>query len=394
MTTGLETRAQWLDTLLRITRPVFSQLVAGQLKASIPVARGQHADRGASSPMEAFCRSFSGIAPWLQAEGLGADEKARQTELIDLVRRALAQATDPTSPDFFDFGRDSQPVVESAYLALGLLRSRRAVWNTLDGHVRGQVVNSLKAMRTRKAPFNNWLLFPAVVETFLFTIGEQDWDGARIDYALRQHDQWYKGDGAYGDGPFFHWDYYNSFAIQPMLLEVLQLVADQYPDWPKFREPMRIRARRYAAIQERLISPDGTFPPLGRSLAYRFGVFQHLGMMALWDNLPEGVSPAQVRCALTAVMKRTLHAAGTFDNAGWLTVGLAGQQPALAEYYIATGSVYMCANGFLPLGLSPQHPFWSAPDEAWTAKKLWAGENVLADHCLDDRSSFPLASLG
>ena len=32
---------------------------------------------------------------------------------------------------------------------------------------------------------------------------------------------WYKGDGVYGDGPPFHWDYYNSFVIQPMLLNIL-----------------------------------------------------------------------------------------------------------------------------------------------------------------------------
>ena len=27
------------------------------------------------------------------------------------------------------------------------------------------------------------------------------WDTMRIDYALRQHQEWYKGDGMYGDGP-------------------------------------------------------------------------------------------------------------------------------------------------------------------------------------------------
>ena len=53
----------------------------------------------------------------------------------------------------------------------------------------------------------------------------------RVDYALRQHAQWYKGDGVYGDGPAFHWDYYNSFVIQPMLLDVLRLLSSTAPDW-------------------------------------------------------------------------------------------------------------------------------------------------------------------
>ncbi len=53
------------------------------------------------------------------------------------------------------------------------------------------------------------------------------WDRMRVDYALRQHEQWYKGDGVYGDGPVFHWDYYNSFVIQPMLLDVLDVGRDE-----------------------------------------------------------------------------------------------------------------------------------------------------------------------
>ena len=52
-------------------------------------------------------------------------------------------------------------------------------------------------------------------------MGER-FDAMRIDYAVREHQEWYVGDGLYGDGPQFHWDYYNSFVIQPMLLDVLR----------------------------------------------------------------------------------------------------------------------------------------------------------------------------
>ena len=55
----------------------------------------------------------------------------------------------------------------------------------------------------------------------------RQWDRMRVDYALRQHEQWYKGDGVYGDGPEFHWDYYNSFVIHPMLLDVLPRASDE-----------------------------------------------------------------------------------------------------------------------------------------------------------------------
>jgi len=210
----------------------------------------------------------------------------------------------------------------------------------------------------------------------------EDWNRSRVDFALRQHEMWYKGDGMYGDGPPFHWDYYNSFVIQPMLLDVMRLVGSTTPEWQAQRAPILTRARRYAAIQERLISPEGTFPPIGRSLAYRFGAFQLLAQMALRHELPEGVTPAQVRSALTAVMRRMIEAPGTFDADGWLTIGYCGHQPHIGEGYISTGSLYLCSAALLPLGLPPTDEFWSAPPAEWTARKAWSGQDLPADHAI------------
>ena len=66
---------------------------------------------------------------------------------------------------------------------------------------------------------------------------------------------------------------------------------------------------------------------------------------------------------MSAVIRRTMDAPGTFDSAGWLTVGFAGHQPKIGESYISSGSAYLCAVGFLPLGLPASDPFWSAPPE-------------------------------
>jgi len=149
--------------------------------------------------------------------------------------------------------------------------------------------------------------------------------------------------------------------------------------WADLRVPVIARSQRYVAVFERMISPAGTFPPIGRSLAYRFGVLQSLGQMALQDRLPEGLSPAQVRCAMTAVIRRMMEAPGTFDAEGWLTLGFAGHQPSLAEGYIITGSLYLCAAGLLPLGLPSEHPFWTEPDALWTSQMAWGGYDLMAD---------------
>lgn len=72
-----------------------------------------------------------------------------------------------------------------------------------------------------------------------------------------------------------------------------------------------------------------------------------------------------------------------FDAKGWLRPGVYGYQPELAEGYINTGSLYLCAAVFLPLGLPPQDEFWFARDESWTSKKVWAGEVAPIDHAIN-----------
>jgi hypothetical protein len=183
-------------------------------------------------------------------------------------------------------------------------------------------------------------------------------------------------------GPQFHWDYYNSFVIHPMLLEVLTTVSKQSKAWEPFEPAILTRAQRYAAIQERMIGPDGSYPAIGRSLAYRFGAFHLLATMALRRQLPSGVKPEQVRCAMTAVIRRMIEASGTFDKQGWLTVGFCGHQPSVGENYISTGSLYLCSAALLPLGLSSADQFWSAPRQPWTSQKIWNGEDIPADHAI------------
>lgn len=381
--TTADDREYWVSVTTRIARPVLTNLAEGKLRQRMPVevSTARASDRQRYSHLEAVGRLLTGIAPWLE---LGADatpEGELRGQHAEMARRGLRSATDPGSPDFLNFTNGRQPLVDAAFLAHAILRAPRELWGKLDADTKRNVAAALKSTRSIRPSFSNWLMFSAMVEAALSTMGD-DWDRMRVDYALRQHEQWYKGDGVYGDGPNFHWDYYNSFVIQPMLLDVLRVVGGTAPEWQALIEPMTIRARRYAAIQERLISPEGTFPPVGRSLAYRFGAFQLLAQMALRRELPDGVAASQVRGALTAVIHRMIEAPGTFGRDGWLTIGFAGHQPSLGEGYISTGSVYLCAAGLLPLGLPASDEFWSAKSVDWTARKIWAGQDAPTDHAI------------
>ena len=370
----------------RIADPVLTHLAAGTLKRSMPVEQAAGANRAPVTHLEALGRLLAGLAPWLALPAADTAEGRARARLLDLARRAIAQAVDPASPDALNFTTGGQPLVDAAFLAHAILRAPAALGDGLDVTTRTRLVAALTSTRAITPAFSNWLLFTAMVEAGLARLGAP-WDRTRVDYALRQHEQWYLGDGQYGDGPDFHWDYYNSFVIQPMLLDVLDAVSPEAnaatnPAWTAMRAPVLARARRHAAVQERLIGPDGTFPAIGRSIAYRAGAFQLLAQIALRRALPEGVAPGQVRAALSAVLIRTLDAPGTFDANGWLRIGLAGHQPGVGERYISTGSLYLCATAFLPLGLPPDDPFWAQPAQPWTARLAWSGAPFPIDHAL------------
>jgi hypothetical protein len=366
-------RTLWVRVARRLAEPVLTNLAAGTLKAKMPVEQAAGADRRSVTHLEAFGRLLAGLAPWLEL-GPGDNEEGRlRGRYAELARTALAQAVTPGSPDFLNFTTDRQPLVDAAFLGHALVRAPRTLREPLAGDVRDRLIRALESTRVIQPGFSNWLLFSAMVEAALHKLGAS-FDRMRVDYALRQHAQWYKGDGVYGDGPDFHFDYYNSFVIQPMLLDVLETLGSEDPAWAAMKGRVHERAQRYAAIQERLISPEGTFPPVGRSIAYRFGALQLLAQMALRHDLPTGVSPAQVRSAMTAVIRRQAEAASTFDAQGWLTIGFCGHQPGIGETYISTGSLYLCAVGLLPLGLPESDPFWSAPAEPWTQKRAWSGD--------------------
>ncbi len=375
-------REAWVAVLRRLADPVLTNLANGTLKSRMPVEQAAGAKRQTVTHLEALGRLIAGIAPWIELPADDTAEGRLRAQYADLARRAIGRAVDPSSPDFLNFTRERQPLVDAAFLAEGLLRAPRTLRDALDPATKRHLIAALESTRTIVPGYNNWLLFSATVEAGLARLGAP-WDRVRVDYALRQHDQWYKGDGAYGDGPAFHWDYYNSFVIHPMMLDVLDACREDLPAWKDLASREEPRARRYAAVQERLIAPDGSFPAIGRSLAYRFGAFHLLAQMALRRALPEGVSPAQVRGALTAVIRRTMGAPGTFDADGWLRIGFCGHQPGVGESYISTGSVYLCAVGLLPLGLPPTDEFWSAPPQPWTSVRAWSGEAFPIDRAFN-----------
>lgn len=326
-------------------------------------------------------RTLAGIAPWLELGPDDTPEGRRRARFIDLAQQSLINATDPTSSDFLNFGTiPDQPLVESGYLASALLAAPHQLWDFLDSDQKTNVLNALRTSRAIKLEHNNnWYLYPAIIEAALWQFGGKT-DLKPIETAVKKFvDDWYLGDGVYGDGPQLHLDYYNSYVIHPMLLQVLRVAKAKNHDLARFMPISEDRGRPYAEILERLISSEATFPVMGRSSAYRFAAFHQLAYTALTRDLPDRVNPGAVRAGMTNVIMRMVEAPGTFDSEGWLKLGAVGSQPGLREDYSSTGSQYVCLTGLVHLGLPADDPFWTASPVAWTQRRIWAGEDVPRD---------------
>jgi len=378
-------REVWLQYLDKVAQPVLSNLAADQLKAKMPVALSNKIDNKASREkvvyLEAFSRVMSGIGPWLNLEGGSKAEVALRNQYRQWALKAVANAVNPSANDYMQW-EGGQPLVDASFLALGLIKCPW-LWEHLDAKVQEQVITAFKATRSTVPVYSNWVLFTGMIEAFFCNYG-LDYDAVRIEYGIREFSEhWYAGDGMYSDGMNFALDYYNSYVIQPYLATILEVVSRKNNRYKAYVPKFDKISKRYAEIQERMINIDGSFPVIGRSIAYRGGAFHHLADMSWRKQLPEVLKPAQVRSALTAVIKKTLEAPSSFTQTGWLNIGLYGHQPDAADFYITTGSLYLCATMFLPLGLPETDPFWSAPTAPWTAVKAWTGQDFPADHALD-----------
>lgn len=382
-------REYWAAQAYRMAKPVLSNLAEGTLHRNMPIEQFDKAGREQYAHLEAVGRLLCGLAPWFEVPGdsIPAAEAAMRDELLAWAHAGLRNAVDSTSADYLNFRSFGQPLVDAAFLAQAFLRSPERLWGGLDSLTQRRMIAEMKATRNTRPPYNNWLMFSATVEAFLRMAGEKP-DLMRTDYAFRQLDGWYVGDGQYSDGPKYHNDYYNSFVIQPMLVDAGRVMNRYYKSEAPYSDAQyaRIcrRASRYAGVLERSISPEGTFPVVGRSILYRTGCLQSLAQASLLKMLPKDVTEGQVRAAMTAVMRRMLDAPGTYDTDGWLSMGFCGAQKNTAETYLCTGSMYLASTIFLPLGLPAGDSFWTAPAADWTTKKAWSGMPFPADHSIGD----------
>ena len=393
-TKQLSDREYWCEQAYKMAQPVLENMAKGELQKNMQTEFSPSFDNRNRKVvyMETFGRLMAGIAPWLALPdsvfGSSAAEQKELAQVRQLREWALASyknSVDPESPDYLCWGVAGQNLVDAAYIAESFIRAYDALWVPLDKVTKERYIKEFKKLRSIEPPDTNWFLFSSTIESFIAkAAGLREYDDFRVMMTIRKVEEWYVGDGWYADGPVFAFDYYSSYVFHAMYLETLQNMIDARAntrlEYRKYYDRALKRAQKFSIILERFISPEGTFPVIGRSTPYRMAAMQPLALMAWYQKLPRELSNGQVRAALTQVMHRMYDQQQNYNEGGFLTIGFCGHQPETADWYTNNGSLYMTSLSLMPLGLPASHDFWTCKAEPWTQVKAWGGQPFPKDH--------------
>ena len=381
MNTKFQTRQDYEEAFEALIRPLpkyYSEGKARMMPGCTGVSYGEY-----TAGLEGFSRILWGLVPYWKG--------GKDSCLDDIVLEGITNGTDPSHPEYWGtYHGVHQAYVEMAAPAYGILLTPEKIWEPLSQKAKENFAAWLYQINDNLIPDNNWRFFRVLVNCALRRVGMR-YSSERLEEDLNRIDEFYRGDGWYSDGPNFAFDYYNSFVIHPMYIESLEIITEAGKHKNIWNMPgcdyqkAITRAQRFGMILERLISPEGTLPVVGRSITYRTGSLQTLALLAWRKWLPKELTNGQVRAGMTAVIERMFGNDRNFNEKGFLTLGFNGSQPGISDYYTNNGSLYMASLAFLPLGLPADDPFWTDAAQPWTSKKAWDGDDFPRDHSYHEK---------
>ncbi len=364
-TPGAQTdRAYWVSVMTRLADPVLTNLANGTLKARMPVEQAAGSDRRAVTHLEALGRLVAGMAPWIELAADDTPEGKLRGQYADLARRAIARAVDPASPDFLNFTRERQPLVDAAFLAQGVLRAPRALKDALgrDRPPGNSSPRSNQRARSRRSSATG-CCFPRPSKP-RSRASAPPGTGCASTTRCGSTTSGTRATASTATAPRSTGTTTTASSSSRCCSTCSTSAATRCPPGRSSRpasNSARGATRPFTSGSSRRTGrsrPSAARSPiaLARSSCSR--------RWRCARRCPKRCRRRRCAAPSPRVIRRTIEAPGTFDANGWLQIGFCGHQPGVGETYISTGSLYLCAVGLLPLGLPPADPFWSAPAAA------------------------------
>ncbi len=356
-----DTRQRWVALLALLTSG-FVRSIPDDGSPAWPRLPGPdmpgHAADDRTSGMEGLARMSTAWAALVAGPGPQTlTHDGRTLDPLDLLVRGLTDGTDPAGPWYWgDIGDMGQPIVEAAEVAFSVWLARERLVPALGPERLGQVLAWLGQVHGKRVYDDNWVLFPVTVACLERGLGRPV-DDRLIDAGIDRMLAWDVGDGWYTDGDGHAFDRYTGWAVHWHLLHWAAIDGDRRPD-------IRDRVRKAAATWLRDLSSwaaeGGALPLMGRSLGYKFATTALVGLAALLGELP--IDPGLARGIMDRNIGYHLDHGAINPATDWLRVGIWDERPDVLERYMRAGASAWAVHAFLPLALSPHHPFWTTPD--------------------------------
>ncbi|KAL4965806.1 glycoside hydrolase family 154 protein [Aspergillus stella-maris] len=395
----LQTRKDIIRAAIALVKPLHAYFSPGKAFVRLPISTGAHFDERAAQ-LEGFARPLWVVAslPHAVESRSDFDSDLDLAEIQDLVEpwvTGFATGTDPNSDEYWgDILDGDQRMVEAEVIAVALLFAPGTFFHAQGEDIQANIVRWLRSINGRDMPLNNWRWFRIFVNLALVLVAGVPHDEVKdqMDADFAVLDSFYLGQGWSGDGPWLtaeqekeqeekavqtrrrdeigpgrQVDYYSgSFAMQFSHLLYVKFAAGLDPERV---ERYRVQAREFGDFYWRFFDGDGAAIPFGRSLTYRFacGAFFATLPFAEIDNMP---APLDSAGGAKGFLLRHLrwwadNSTELFYPDGTMNIGYTYPNMYMAEDYNSPQSVYWALKSFIPLALSPTHPFWSANEEAY-----------------------------
>lgn len=313
--------------------------------------------------LEAFARTFL-MAAFLVRGQAGSDPHGHLSRYLQGLRVGTATWGDGAEDSWAAIGhvgRDGQPHVEAASIALSLHLTKQWTWERLSPVEQENVASWLSSGLDKEPSSNNWYLFPTTIASFLEGVGRgDDHTSAVIDRGLTLIEQWYRGDGWYSDGEGAAFDHYIGWAMHLYPLLHAWLRGDE-----SLSKQLTARLREFLDTYALTFDRNGAPLHQGRSLTYRMGTLAAVAMGEVLDATP--LRPGQSRRILSATLRYFLERGATAD--GVLTLGWHGPHSPTVQPYSGPGSPYWASKGFAALLLGADHPLWQSTEETLVGER-------------------------
>ncbi|WP_117234915.1 DUF2264 domain-containing protein [Vibrio maerlii] len=301
-----------------------------------------------ASSLEGAVRPLWGIIPLTLGGG--------EFEHWPLIQKAIIEGTDPEHANFWGHvGNHDQRSVEMAVIGFLLVALPEFSYTPLTDKQKDNLVSWLARVQYKTMPQNNWLFFTILVQEGLKNVGRHDLVNQEVqDQYFEKIENWYLGEGWYGDGDVNTVDHYGGYALHYYGILYSTFVKNANP---RLTAVFKQRAQSFFEPFKYWFSDKGEVLPLGRSMVYRFATAAFWGALALVEFEPRKLREVK------GIWERQIKVWSDkpiFDDEGLLTRGYSYPNLMMCETYNSPTSPYWCMKAFIPLCLPDDSEFWQS----------------------------------